>query len=187
MFKKWRIYSFFIVLLLSIVAVLGGCSSGKTQEENQELDSLNQFMAFTTNEEAFTQESFEEYDITLVCFWAPWSDASMYELQRLHELSKKLPDSVGFVTIALDSTAAEISGTLKNMEMTKVTTLCSGDGDFRIVCDEIKDIPTTMIVDEKGTRVKDPIIGIQDDFEKTYMTKINKALNSVGKKKISLE
>ena len=182
MFRKRYTICLIFTFVLIIEIVLTGCQSKVSYTYKQGvIDNLNSFMAYTTEDESFTQEDFSKYDVVLVCFWAPWSDASLYELRRLDNLSENLPDNIGFVTVGLDGSAKNIKKKLKKIHMERKTTLISGDGDFRIVCDEIENIPTTILLDHKGTIIGKPIIGIQNDLKGTYLSRINKVLKSRGK------
>ncbi len=177
-----------ILLVLMTGLLLSGCGSDKKDRAVQgKIDNLNLFRAFSVNDESFTNKDFDEYDLVVVCFWAPWSDASVYELRRFDHLMKELPDRIGFISIGLDDDVNTIKKKVKGIGMSEYTTLVSGDGDFRIVCDEIENVPTTIFLDHTGTLIGGPIIGIQEQFETKYLSGINKALKSIGKKKVSIE
>ena len=195
MFNKKSWICLCVSLILTGCFLLSGChrdskpdsDSGWDQPEQGEIGDLKAFKAFSVEDEVFTQEYFDDYQVTVVVFWAPWSDASVYELQRFDQFVKRLPDRVGFITVGLDNEAKTISSTLKTLDMDDYTTLITGDQDFRVVCDQIENVPTTIFVDHEGTLVGGPVIGIQKNFEETYLGEINKALKAIGKKKISLE
>ena len=193
MFKRRKRICLFLVSMLITIFALSGCRTAEGSDnepekaQQGEIGNLNVFRAYSNVNESYTHENLDDFDVTVVCFWAPWSEASLYELKRFDNLVKRFPDKIGFITVALDGDEKKITSALKTAEMTDYTTLVSGDGDFKVVCDQIENVPTTIFVDHEGTKIGSTIIGIQDDFEKTYLAQINKALKSIGKKKISLE
>jgi len=178
--------STFTVILLSVVIMLSGCHAVESDTQGP-LNNLNNFTAYNRVGEPFTQENFADYDLTIVLFWAPWSDASVYELKQLVALSDRLPDNVSFATVCLDSDLKESKTRLKELNLKGILTLVEGDGDFKVMSDAIVNVPTTIIVDSAGNLIGDPVIGIQEDYEKAYVKLLNKAMKKVGGEKINLK
>ena len=179
-----RLINIVLVFVLCIM-LLPGCNAVDDDAQGP-LGNLNSFTAYTKKGEPFTQNDFADYDITLVCFFAPWSDASVYEMKHLAALSEKLPSNIAFVTVSLDLDLAESKEKMKDLNLKGITVLKDGDGDFKVMEDSIANVPTTILVDKDGNLLGDPSIGIHEDYEDYYVKTINKALKSIGKKRISL-
>lgn len=184
--KKILQISTFTVIVLSVLILLSGCHAVESDTQGP-LKNLNNFTAYNRKGEPFTQANFADYDLTIVFFWAPWSDASVYELKQLAALSDRFPDNVSFATVCLDSDLKESEDRLKELNLKGITTLIEGDGDFKVMSDAIVNVPTTIVVDKAGNRIGEPLIGIQEDCEKAYLKLLNNATKQVGGKRIVLE
>ena len=182
--SKKRMSALLAMLVLTLI-VLSGCHSVESDVQGP-LNNLNSFTAYTRKNKPFTQEEFSGYDLTIICFWAPWSDASVYELKQLVSLSERFPENIAFVSVCLDSELSDSKLRLKELNLKGFTTLKEGDGDFKVMSDAIVNVPTTVIVDSAGNLIGDPIIGIQEKPEKTYLKYLNQAIKQIGGQKIKL-
>ena len=180
-----KIYALTLSLVLAL-SVLSGCQAVESDVQGP-LNNLSSFTAYDRKDNPFTQEVFSDYDATILCFWAPWSDASIYELKQQVTLSEKLPERIGFISVCLDNDLKESKSRLKELNLKGFTTLMQGDGDFKAISDAIVNVPTTIIVDSQGNIIGDPIIGIQEDNESIYLDLLNKAMKETGGKKVRLE
>lgn len=179
-----RIFTLCTLMIIAL-ALLAGCHSVESDEQGP-LNNLNNFTAYNMSGETFTQAEFAEHDLNIVFFWAPWSEASVYELKQMAAFSEELPDNVSFISVCLDSELKESKEKLKNLKLRGFTTLKEGDGDFKAMSTAIVNVPTTVIVDNAGNLVGEPVIGIQEDFEKEYVSLLNNAMNKIGGEKIVL-
>ena len=196
MFNNIRKKSFIILcVIMSTLMLLCSCSGSKNKgkekddtgavEQGQIVD-LKNFNGYTLKGNMFTNEMFADYDATVVYFWAPWSDASVYELKNIGTLAKRLPENVYLITVCLDSDEGKPKKILEDFDMSKIRTFVDGDADLKTACDSIVNIPCTVVVNGAGTVIGKPIVGVQEDFEKVYLKAINKALKDSGKDKITL-
>lgn len=192
MFNNIRKKSFIILCMMtSILMLLCSCSGSKSKDDSKDIEQgqivdLKNFNGYTLKGNMFTNEMFADYDATIVYFWAPWSDASVYELKNIGTLARRLPDNVYLITVCLDSEEGKPKKILSDFDMSKIRTFVDGDADLKTACDSIVNIPCTIIVNEAGTVMSKPIVGVQDDFEKVYLKAINKALKESGKDAIVL-
>ena len=174
-----------MAVMTLVLSLLAGCHPVENDEQGQ-LGDLKNFTAYNKKGEAFTAEYFSDYDVTIVCFWAPWSDSAVYELRHLMKLTERLPENIGFVNVCLDSDLKESKERLNDISLKGFTNLREGDGDFKAMSDAIVNVPTTVLVDSKGNLMGDTIIGIQENYEKTYVKAVNKALKKLKKDQIRL-
>lgn len=187
---KYNKISLLLLLLLAGLSVLlSGCGSGKDEESSgkAKVDDLKSFNAYTLKGNLFTNEMFADYDATIIYYWAPWSDVSLYELKNIGALAKRLPDNIYVSTVCFDSETGKPKTILEDYDMGQVRTFSGGDGDFAKVSEEIANIPTTIMVNNKGKVIAGPIVGVQDDFEEVYLKELNRALRKAGKDQIELK
>ncbi len=195
---KKRILPIFLIIALSLSLT---CCRGyvldteSTDTDTLEVSNLTTFNATTLSGDLYTQDDFEDYDLTIIYFWAKWSEKSVYELQFISDLRKQLPDNINLITSCFDvdsiNSSSSVKSTLSSAKMSKCTTLISGDQDYATVSEQITDIPATIIVNSKGKVVAKPIVGIyanQETFNDRHVAQINAALKKIKKyKKFTLD
>lgn len=188
MYKKGFLLA--LLVLAGLAVLFTGCKSGKdtdSKEDSVKIDDLTSFNAYTLKGNLFTNEMFADYDATIIFYWAPWSDVSLYELKNIGALAKRLPENIYVVTVCLDSETGKPKTILEDYDMSQIRTFTGGDADFAKVSDEVANIPTCIMVDNEGKVIADPIIGVQDSFEEVYLKELNRALRKAGKDQITLK
>ena len=180
-----------ISILLSftlIFTVLSGCGTEQVDtEESMEmreriLPNLNQFTAQTMDGGTFTQEDFLGKDVTMINVWSTTCPPCINEMPQLAELEKELPDNVQLITCCLD--AYYVPDTAQNI-LTEAgfegITLTEGDGDLVTFYGRLQYTPTTVLVDENGNMMGEPVIGSPSNPKQYYLSVINDALSAMGK------
>lgn len=125
--------------------------------------SLGEFTTQDINGNAYTQEMFADYDLTLVNIFATWCSPCVAEMPELEELHQELKDRgvnvVGFVLDAVDDTGEVIPESLgqaqKLVEETGVTypVLLPDPGFLNGRLQGIMAVPETFFVDKNGNEV----------------------------------
>lgn len=192
--KKWIALLFSAVLALGILAGCGNNTSPSQSMEQTEgdsaaaLGSLTSFTATTLDGNNFAQDDITTKDVTVINFWSLLCGPCVEEMPDLAALEKALPDNVQLITVCLDGSGSE--DTVKEILQEAGfdgTTLLTGDGDFKEICDNIQYTPTTILVNSDGKFMGDAIIGGQEDLSASYIAAINQILKSEGKAGISIE
>ena len=176
------------LLLLAAVLVLGGCAAPTMDMKASSLGELKTFSAQTLDGKTLTQKDLAAKDLTVLHFWTTQCGPCVEEMPELAKFAHALPDRVQFATVCLmsDGQEEEIRKILKKAGYTG-TTLLSGDGDFKKVCDKVQATPTTVMVTNDGRLIGDIVLGSQDDLEKTLLSSVNNALKETGKAEIALD
>ncbi len=176
-------YHIILILVLSLLCcgILTGCGQSVEISKQGKIHDFKEFTAFTLDNEIFTQDNFVDYDITVIMFWAPWSDVSVYETGTVGTFIKTLPDNIQFVTVCFDGTEKTVKEALTQGGIKKATTLMNGDKAFKTICDDIANVPTTVFVDDTGEILGKPVIGAQENTEDFYLSEINKRLKKMHK------
>lgn len=176
-------------LLLGAASV--GASEVQTETETEITDASLIFSTEDINEEEYTQEIFENYDLTLVNVFATWCTPCIQEIPDLEELSQSVSEqNVNVVGILLDG--ADLSGAPDSEAIEKAKLLAEKTGatypfllpDTTFLNGylfEIQAIPYTFFVDSEGNIVGDAYEGSRD-FN-TWMDVVEAELNRVKEKK----
>ena len=175
------------LMLLALTLIFSGCSGKPMDMKASSLGKLTTFSAETIDGKTFTQDDIAAKDLTVLNFWTTQCGPCIEEMPDLAKFEKSLPDNVTFATVCLlsDGQEEEIRDILKKAGYTG-TTLLSGDGDFKTVCDNVQATPTTVVIDSEGNFIGDIVLGGQKDYAKTVLDAMNKALADAGKAEITL-
>lgn len=174
------------ILIFVVNIIISGCQFNENDTKQGKISDMKQFSAFTQNNELYTSDCFANYDLTLIIFWAPWSEVSIYEMGKLGEYMESVPDRIQLVTVCFDGTDTTVKEALKKTGLNRIPTLVSGNGDFKTVADEIKNVPTVIFFDNEGKAIGNPIVGAKENLKEYYTEEINKRLKSLHKSQIDL-
>lgn len=184
--KTGKITALALSAMLSVSLFFGGCSGRKDTD-------LADFEAKTLSGENFTQDDLEDADVTVMNFWSLRCGPCIREMPDIAAYAGELPDNVRIITVCLDGEGKEeqVKKILDNAGFTGITLLAGisfteDAGDFKTLCENIIYTPTTLIVDRDGNIVGNPIVGGQEDLEKTYTEAINKCLELLGEEEIAI-
>lgn len=177
-----------LLVIMLLFAVLSGCGSEPTdtaavmETSENTLPNLNQFTAQTMDGGTFTQKDFAGKDVTMINVWSTTCPPCINEMPLLAELEKELPDNVQLITYCLD--AYYVPDTAQDI-LTEAgfegITLTEGDGDLETFYGHLQYTPTTVLVDETGNIIGEPVIGTPSNAKEYYLSVINDALSSMGK------
>lgn len=160
-------------------------------EENQgasekKVKSIGTFSAKTLDGATVTEESFKDYDLTMINIWATFCGPCKEEMKDLAELHKSLPKNVNMTSICTD--AADESELAQKI-------IDSNNGKFKVIIPDKKltdsllkyvtGVPTTFFVDKSGNVVGEPIVGAANKEE--YMKDIKNRLELEKKSNESVE
>ncbi|MEG0392616.1 MAG: TlpA disulfide reductase family protein, partial [Anaerovoracaceae bacterium] len=147
--------------------------------------NLNQFEAPTLGGEKVNQDSFKEYDITMVNIWATWCGPCVEELPEIGKLYEQLPKNVNLISICTDAEEErELATEILEKSNSKFTTLIGNDALDKSLLKQIDSLPTTVFVDSKGNVVGEVQVGppgASGEITDAYMKIINEKLTSIGK------
>ena len=181
---------FYIMTVICLALMLGGCSGDQASDAAEEQDTvveasefsdLNDFTAETSDGEEITQSYFEDHDVTIINIWATFCQPCLKEMPELAEIEASRPDNIGMMLICADA-LNEPEYMQEIIETTGYTgiNLINGDGDYTKLLGDIQFVPTTIFVDREGNVVGEPVIGAPEDPETIYYKHINDYLKEAG-------
>lgn len=193
--NKAIIISMIIVLMTGLV-MMTGCS-GQTEdvpdEEQQETESTYEtevsdpvdFAAYTAAGEAFTQDDFASYDLTVINVWATYCPPCRDEMSSLAVLEKKLPDNICFALLCTDAWSEQetMESILEKAEFTGINWISGNDG-CNAMLENIQYIPTNIFIDSSGHVVDVMVGGAGVGAEEVLRDRINSNLKEMGKEEI---
>lgn len=137
------------------------------------MEGVNNVGNFSTTDvfgNAFTQEFFQQYDLTLVNAFATWCSPCVQEMPELEKLRKAYEEKdikLGVVGVVLD-TKTPFGTDVSAVERAKVLYQRSGAQFPFVMPDEtnmndrltgIESVPETFFVDRQGNIMSDPYVG----------------------------
>ena len=141
-------------------------SSGTTKQETSENGFPVNMPEFSTTDmdgNKVTNDSFADYDLTVVNFWATYCNPCIDELPELAEWKKELPDNVNLIGLLVDVDEKD-SDQYKLAE--KIISQTGADYQHLIATEEFDDmisnlvgVPTTFFVDSTGKIIGEPFAG----------------------------
>lgn len=189
-----------LTIMVMSIGVLNGCGQSNVTKDKNGIDinkesadkdwdntigNINKFNAKTLDGKDITEDSFKDYDITMINIWATYCGPCKDEMKELAKLYESLPKNVNMTTICTD--AEDESKLAKEI-------IDSANGKFKVIIpdDKLKEsllnkvgaVPTTIFVDKAGNLIGDPIVGApgkKGEVAAAYMNEINKRLESIGK------
>lgn len=177
-FSKFNVT--FTAVVLS-VTLLTGCK-GVTEEKDEPLaeDTFN-VGTFTTEDvlgDSYTEEIFQEYDLTLVNAFATWCSPCVKELPELEALRQEYEEKdvkLGVVAIVMDAKtgtgkdlgAIERGQILLENSEAKFPFLIPDDGNMNDRLTGISSFPETFFVDKDGNIVSEAYVGARSQDEWT--------------------
>ncbi|NLK72324.1 MAG: TlpA family protein disulfide reductase [Clostridiales bacterium] len=181
----------FMILLITILIMLSGCGSDNeiltAPDAGKEISSNNEFPYFTTQDlygNAWTQEIFNEYVLTMVNIWGTYCGPCIDEMPDLGRLYKELDEmNVNLIGIMVDvsqKTNKELALQITEKSGATYTHLLMDENIFNYLNHNISAIPTTIFVDSKGNVVGMPVVGALKKDE--YKEIIKERLKAVSMK-----
>lgn len=171
--------------------------SGQTEdvpEEDQQKTESNyetevsdpvDFAAYTAAGEAFTQEDFASYDLTVINVWATYCPPCRDEMSSLAVLEKKLPDNIRLALLCTDAWSEQetMESILEDADFTGINWISGNDG-CNAMLENIQYIPTNIFIDSGGHVVDVTVGGAGVGAEEVLRDRINSNLREMGKEEI---
>lgn len=143
-----------------------GDSSGTTKQETSENGFPVNMPEFSTTDmdgNKVTNDTFADYDLTVVNFWATYCNPCIDELPELAEWKKELPDNVNLIGLLVD---VDEKGSDQYKLAEKIIKETGADYQHLIATEEFDDmisnlvgVPTTFFVDSTGKIIGEPFAG----------------------------
>ena len=150
-----------------------GDSSGTTKQETSENGFPVNMPEFSTTDmdgNKVTNDTFADYDLTVVNFWATYCNPCIDELPELTEWKKELPDNVNLIGLLVD---VDEKGSDQYKLAEKIIKETGADYQHLIATEEFDDmisnlvgVPTTFFVDSMGKIIGEPFAGADVDAYK---------------------
>ena len=150
-----------------------GDSSGPTKQETSENGFPVNMPEFSTTDmdgNKVTNDTFADYDLTVVNFWATYCNPCIDELPELAEWKKELPDNVNLIGLLVD---VDEKGSDQYKLAEKIIKEAGADYQHLIATEEFDDmisnlvgVPTTFFVDSTGKIIGEPFAGADVDAYK---------------------
>ena len=148
-------------------------SSGTTKQETSENGFPVNMPEFSTTDmdgNKVTNDTFADYDLTVVNFWATYCNPCIDELPELTEWKKELPDNVNLIGLLVD---VDEKGSDQYKLAEKIIKETGADYQHLIATEEFDDmisnlvgVPTTFFVDSAGKIIGEPFAGADVDAYK---------------------
>lgn len=147
-------------------------SQGYTAFSEDRVDGVGG-ITFATEDvfgEAYTEEVFQDYDLTLVNVFATWCSPCVAEMPELEKLRQKYEEDgkkLGILAVVLDTKtqfgvdegAIERAQLLKERSGAQFPFLIPDDGNMNERLTGIQSVPESFFVDGEGKIVSDPYVG----------------------------
>ncbi|WP_371278575.1 TlpA family protein disulfide reductase [Dorea sp.] len=143
-----------------------GDSSGTTKQETSENGFPVNMPEFSTTDmdgNKVTNDTFADYDLTVVNFWATYCNPCIDELPELAEWKKELPNNVNLIGLLVD---VDEKGSDQYKLAEKIIKEAGADYQHLIATEEFDDmisnlvgVPTTFFVDSTGKIIGEPFAG----------------------------
>ena len=141
-------------------------SSGTTKQETSENGFPVNMPEFSTTDmdgNKVTNDTFADYDLTVVNFWATYCNPCIDELPELAEWKKELPNNVNLIGLLVD---VDEKGSDQYKLAEKIIKETGADYQHLIATEEFDDmisnlvgVPTTFFVDSTGKIIGEPFVG----------------------------
>ncbi len=183
---------------LFCLTALGGCASEKQpvatesesadEQANTNANSLGEFSLQDIEGQSYTQEMFQEYDLTMVNVFTTWCTPCINEIPDLEQLHQDMKEQgVGIVGIVLDAAEGMGGSVDETIEQAKLLAEKTGATYPFLVPDtgllngrlsRIDAVPETFFVDQNGAIVGETYTGSRsyDDWKSV----IEDTLGSIG-------
>lgn len=148
-------------------------SSSTTKQETSENGFPVNMPEFSTTDmdgNKVTNDTFADYDLTVVNFWATYCNPCIDELPELTEWKKELPDNVNLIGLLVD---VDEKGSDQYKLAEKIIKETGADYQHLIATEEFDDmisnlvgVPTTFFVDSTGKIIGEPFAGADVDAYK---------------------
>ena len=148
-------------------------SSGTTKQETSENGFPVNMPEFSTTDmdgNKVTNDTFADYDLTVVNFWATYCNPCIDELPELAEWKKELPKNVNLIGLLVD---VDEKGSDQYKLAEKIIKETGADYQHLIATEEFDDmisnlvgVPTTFFVDSTGKIIGEPFAGADVDAYK---------------------
>ena len=144
-------------------------SSGEQEtSENGFPVNMPEFSTTDMDGNKVTNDTFADYDLTVVNFWATYCNPCIDELPELAEWKKELPDNVNLIGLLVD-----VKGSDQYKLAEKIIKETGADYQHLIATEEFDDmisnlvgVPTTFFVDSTGKIIGEPFAGADVDAYK---------------------
>lgn len=143
-----------------------GDSSGTTKQETSENGfpvNMPEFSTIDMDGNKVTNDTFADYDLTVVNFWATYCNPCIDELPELAEWKKELPNNVNLIGLLVD---VDEKGSDQYKLAEKIIKEAGADYQHLIATEEFDDmisnlvgVPTTFFVDSTGKIIGEPFAG----------------------------
>lgn len=143
-----------------------GDSSGTTKQETSENGFPVNMPEFSTTDmdgNKVTNDTFADYDLTVVNFWATYCNPCIDELPELAEWKKELPNNVNLIGLLVD---VDEKGSDQYKLAEKIIKETGADYQHLIATEEFDDmisnlvgVPTTFFADSTGKIIGEPFAG----------------------------
>ena len=148
-----------------------GKSAGEQEtSENGFPVNMPEFSTTDMDGNKVTNDTFADYDLTVVNFWATYCNPCIDELPELAEWKKELPDNVNLIGLLVD---VDEKGSDQYKLAEKIIKETGADYQHLIATEEFDDmisnlvgVPTTFFVDSTGKIIGEPFAGADVDAYK---------------------
>ena len=140
-------------------------TSSKSSTSGDYPDKISSFNSTDINGQSVTNEIFKEKKFTVINFWGTYCTPCINEMSDLQEWAEEMDEDVQLVGVVIDvkdvsDAANDTAKSIVESTGVKFTNIIAAGG-LTNFASSLVGVPTTIVVDEEGNRVGDPIVGAQ--------------------------
>lgn len=190
-----KIKQFHTLLAVSILAASfcivpsAAAIAEETELTTDEITAVGEFATEDVFGNSYTQELFEDYDLTLVNAFTTWCSPcvnEMPELEKLRQYYEEKDIKFGIVAVVLDvrtadgidDTAVQQAMLLSARSGAQFPFLIPDEEYLNGRLDEIESVPESFFVDSEGNIVSDPYVGA--NTKERWVAVVNQELEALA-------
>ena len=172
-----------IELFKSGICLYPAAEKDKEVSENK-VKSIGEFNAKTLNGDTVTEESFKDYNLTMINVWATYCGPCKEEMKDLAALYESLPEGVNMTSICTDAAdESKLAQEIMDANNAKFKVIIPDEKLTESLLKYVTGVPTTFFVDKSGNVVGEPFMGSgsKEDYMKEIESRLKMAGSEVGK------
>lgn len=189
---KKKLVLFILVIVISTFMISCGNSEKEAKQNPESGKTVDGLTSFTTQDiygAVVTEDTFKDYDLTMVNVWGTFCNPCLEEMPYLGELQKELePKGINIIGIVVDVQDKNFEVIDSQQDLAReIAEKTGADYQHLLMTQDLVDakigefdaIPASFFVDSKGNIVGESYIGSKSKTEWTEI--INDTLESVQK------
>lgn len=183
---------FAVSMLAAALCTFSAAAEEETELSTDEITTIGEFATEDVFGNSYTQELFEDYDLTLVNTFTTWCSPcvnEMPELEKLRQYYEEKDIKFGIVAVVLDARTADGIDNIAVQQAMLLSARSGAQFPFLIPDEEylngrldgIESVPESFFVDSEGNIVSDPYVGA--NTKDRWVAVVNQELETLAENK----